>query len=58
MDENKNDKSKADQEVPIPDPLGLLEGLTDGRYFDPVRRKLRRKIREKILGWARELEET
>jgi len=53
-----NDKSKADQGVPTPDPLGLIEDLTDGRYFDPVRRRFRRKIREKLLGLARYLEET
>lgn len=22
--------------IPIPDPLGILEGLTDGRFFDPL----------------------
>jgi len=58
MNDTENDSAKTVHSVPTLDPLGLVEDLTDGRYFDPVRRKLRRKIRQIILGWARELEET
>jgi hypothetical protein len=43
--------------TPLPDPLGILQDLTNGRFYDPVRLKIRQKVHEKILGLAKSLED-
>ena len=54
MNEPTTDSTKR---VPIFDPLGLIESLTDGQYYDPFRRRIRHLIHDKLLGLAKNLEE-
>ena len=54
MEERKNNESKANEGMPVIDPFAILETLSGGRYYDPLRRVFRRRL----IKWARELEES
>jgi len=57
MDKPVNGSTKPVEGIPIPDPLGIVEDFTDGKYYDPLRGRIRKILRQKVLGLAKSLEE-